>query len=53
MMAAANRLEPDGLLAFTLERCDRGLFRLGDSGRFSHHRGYVRGAAEAANLSVA
>jgi predicted TPR repeat methyltransferase len=53
MMAAANRLNPGGLLAFTLERCDRGLFHLGDSGRFSHHRDHVRGAAEAANLGVA
>ena len=53
MIAAANRLKPGGLMAFTLERCDRGLFHLGDSGRFSHHCDHVRGAAEAANLSVA
>ena len=49
---AATRLEPGGLLGFTVERGDTHPFRLSDSGRFTHHRDHVSGVAAAAGLTL-
>jgi predicted TPR repeat methyltransferase len=49
---ARQRLEPEGLVAFTVERSDVGPFRLTDSGRFAHHRDHLFDAADAAGLVV-
>ena len=49
---AATRLEPGGLLGFTVERGDTHPFRLSDSGRFAHHRDHVSGVATAAGLTL-
>ena len=52
VIAAAGRLAPDGVLAFTVERGDAYPFGLTDSGRFTHHRDHVIEAAAAAGLSA-
>jgi predicted TPR repeat methyltransferase len=53
LVAAAARLAPGGLIAFTLERSGEPGFALGERQRFAHHPGHVAAAAEAARLAVA
>jgi predicted TPR repeat methyltransferase len=51
--AAANRLNPGGVFALTMERGEVYPFRLTDTGRYAHHPDHVREAAAAAGLTVA
>lgn len=51
--AAARRLKPGGLFAFSMERGDRFPFHLTDTGRYTHHPDHVREAAAKARLEVA
>ena len=51
--AAAKRLKPGGLFAFSMERGERFPFHLTDTGRYEHHPDHVREVAAAAGLSVA
>jgi predicted TPR repeat methyltransferase len=51
-LPVAERLNPKGLFAFTLERGDRHPFHLTDTGRYTHHPGYVREVAAEAKLNV-
>jgi predicted TPR repeat methyltransferase len=46
--AAISRLRPGGKFGFTLEKSDKVPFRLGDSGRFRHHRSHIQAAAKLA-----
>ena len=52
-LSAARRLKPGGCFAFTVERGQRHPFHLADSGRYTHHPGYVREVAAEAGLLVA
>ncbi|HWF64754.1 MAG TPA: PqqD family peptide modification chaperone [Rhizomicrobium sp.] len=51
--AAARRLAPGGLFAFSMERGNRFPFHLTDTGRYSHHPDHVRDVAAQAGLDVA
>jgi predicted TPR repeat methyltransferase len=51
--AAARRLKPGGLLAFTTEKGEREPFHLSDSGRYKHHPCHLRHVAAASELEVA
>ena len=51
--AAAGRLKPGGLLAFTMELGEKEPFHLTDTGRYTHHPGHVRQVAAASGLEVA
>jgi predicted TPR repeat methyltransferase len=51
--AAARRLKPGGLFAFTTERGESYPFRLADSGRYTHHPDHVREVAANSGLIVA
>lgn len=51
--AVAARLKPAGLFAFSVEAGTGNEARLDLSGRYVHGTGHVRGAAKAADLSVA
>jgi predicted TPR repeat methyltransferase len=51
--AAARRLKPGGLFAFTAERGDKFPFHLSDSGRYTHHPGHVGEVAARAGLTIA
>jgi predicted TPR repeat methyltransferase len=51
--AAAKRLKPGGLFAFSMECGTRYPFHLTDTGRYEHHPDHVRDVAAAAGLSVA
>ena len=50
--AAARRLVPGGLFAFSMERGNRSPFHLTDTGRYSHHPDHVRDVAAQAGLEV-
>lgn len=52
LSAAMARLRPGGKMGFTLEKSDKAPFRLGDSGRFRHHRSHVQAAAKTAGAHV-
>jgi len=51
--AAARRLKPDGVFAFTLERGPVLPFRLTDTGRYEHHPDHIRQVAAATGIAVA
>jgi predicted TPR repeat methyltransferase len=51
--AAAHRLRPNGVFAFTLERGQRPPFHLTDTGRYEHHPDHVQQVAAATGLDVA
>jgi predicted TPR repeat methyltransferase len=51
--AAARRLKPGGLFAFSMERGNRFPFHLTDTGRYTHHPDHVREVAAQAGLEVA
>jgi predicted TPR repeat methyltransferase len=51
--AAARRLKPNGIFAFTLERGSKIPFHLTDTGRYEHHPDHVREVAAATGLVVA
>jgi predicted TPR repeat methyltransferase len=51
--AAARRLSPGGVFAFSMELDEHFPFHLSDTGRYTHHPDHVRDAAQAAHLSVA
>jgi len=53
VIPAARLLQPDGTLAFTVEKGERYPFALSDSGRYTHHPSHVREVAGAAGLRVA
>lgn len=50
--AAARRLEPNGLFAFTLETYDGDGFTLGPALRYAHGAAHVRSALQGAGLAV-
>jgi len=50
--AAARVLEPGGVVAFTTETHERAGIVLGEKLRYAHSADHVRGALEAAGLSV-
>lgn len=50
--AAARRLKPGGIFAFSTELGSRMPFHLTDTGRYNHHPDHVRQAAAAAGLTV-
>lgn len=50
--AAAQRLAPDGLFLFTVERKTEGGFELGPKRRWRHGEAYLRDAAAVAGLDV-
>lgn len=52
MRAVRHALRPGGLLAFSVERCEGGSYRLNPSQRYAHSLGYIRGLAEANHLAV-
>jgi predicted TPR repeat methyltransferase len=51
--AAKTRLTQDGLFLFTVERKDGDDYEIGPKRRWRHSESYLRGAAEAAGLTVA
>ena len=51
--AAARRLKPDGVFAFSVERGDPPPFHLTDTGRYEHHPDHVLQVAAANGLAVA
>jgi predicted TPR repeat methyltransferase len=51
--AAARRLKPGGLFAFTTERGNKFPFHLSDSGRYTHHPGHIGEVAARAGLMIA
>jgi predicted TPR repeat methyltransferase len=52
LLPLAERLSPNGLLAFTLERGDSYPHQLSRTGRYTHHPDYVRELAADAKLGV-
>jgi predicted TPR repeat methyltransferase len=52
LIPAVQRLNHDGLIAFTLEYGDRAPFKLTDSGRYSHHPDYIREISKQLPLSI-
>lgn len=52
LSAAMECLRPGGKMGFTLEKSDKAPFRLGDSGRFRHHRSHIQTAAKSAGANV-
>jgi predicted TPR repeat methyltransferase len=52
LRAAARRLKPGGLFAFSMERGNRFPFHLTDTGRYTHHSDHVREAAAKAGLET-
>lgn len=50
--AAARRLKPGGVFAFSTERGSRPPFHLTDTGRYNHHPDHVRDVAAASGLTV-
>lgn len=52
LSAAVACLRPGGKMGFTLEKSDKAPFRLGDSGRFRHHRSHIQAAAKASGANV-
>lgn len=51
MQAAAHRLAPGGLFAFTCQKLDGGApFALGEDMRYAHSAGHIRSVAEAAGF---
>jgi len=52
LKAAFARLRPGGKMGFTLEKSAEAPFRLGDSGRYRHHRSHIQAAAKAAGAKV-
>lgn len=52
LSSAMSCLRPGGKMGFTLEKSDKAPFRLGDSGRFRHHRSHIQAAAKAAGANV-
>ena len=52
LAAAARRLKPNGVLAFSLERGQKPPFQLTDTGRYTHSPAHVRNAAETAGLKL-
>lgn len=51
--AAARRLKPSGIFAFSTELGARAPFHLTDTGRYKHHPDHVRDAAAAGGMTVA
>jgi predicted TPR repeat methyltransferase len=51
--AAARRLKPGGIFAFSSELGTRPPFHLTDTGRYNHHPDHVRDVAEKAGLTLA
>jgi len=52
LTAAAGRLKPDGVLAFSLERGAKPPFQLTDTGRYTHTAAHVTEAAAKAGLKL-
>jgi predicted TPR repeat methyltransferase len=52
LAAAANRLKPNGVMAFSLERGLKPPFHLTDTGRYTHTGGHVQDAAARAGLKL-
>jgi predicted TPR repeat methyltransferase len=50
--AAARRLKPGGLFAFSMERGTRFPFHLTDTGRYNHHPDHIREVAARSDMSV-
>ena len=50
--AIAARAGHDALLVFTVERLDRGDYRLNDTGRYAHGRGYIEKLSTDAGFSI-
>lgn len=50
--AAARKLPPGGVFAFSMELGTHYPFHLADTGRYTHHPDHVRDAAQAAGLDV-
>jgi predicted TPR repeat methyltransferase len=53
VVPAAAHLNPQGVIAITMEKSDQPPFQLTDSGRYAHHPDHVREVAARAGLNVA